>query len=123
MTEKKSETTRSGTATEYRFPLANADEMSELNKRAFEFASRASHACFRCVADYNQELTGFVTSRLKKDAEAMRAAFRSKTGEEALEAQANFIGEMLKDYSEGATRMFALSADAWKEAFSPREKS
>lgn len=110
-------------AADFQFPLANSEDMSELNKRAFEMASRASRACFKCAADYNQELTGFVNSRLKKDAEAMRTTMRSKTSEEAFRAQADFVSDLLKDYAEETSRMFALSAEAWKEAFSPDGKA
>lgn len=117
MTEKNSGA-QSRAAADFQFPLANSEEMSELNKRAFEMASRASRACFKCAAEYNQELTGFVTSRLKKDAEAMRTTMRSKTSEEAFRAQADFVSDLLKDYAEETSRMFALSAEVWKDAFS-----
>ncbi len=115
--------TQSQAATDIQFPLTNPEEMSELNKRAFEMASRASRACFKCAADYNQELTGFVNSRLKKDAEAMRTTMRSKTSEEAFKAHADFVSDLLKDYAEETSRMFALSAEVWKDAFSPDRKA
>lgn len=115
--------TQSKAAADFQFPLTNPEEMSELNKRTFEMASRASRACFKCAADYNQELTGFVSSRLKKDAEAMRATMRSKTSEEAFKAQAEFVADLVKDYAEETSRMFALSAEVWKDAFSPTDKA
>ncbi len=122
MTEKNSGM-QSEAAADFQFPLTNSEDVSELNKRAFEMASRASQVCFKCAADYNQELTGFVNSRLKKDAEAMRTTMRSKTSEEAFKAQADFVSDLLKDYAEETSRMFALSAEVWKEAFSPDRKA
>jgi hypothetical protein len=118
MAEKIS-STQPGAEADFQFPLANPEEMTALNKRAFEMASRASRACFKCAAEYNQELTGFVNSRLKKDAEAMRATIGSKTSEEAFKAQAEFVSDLFKDYAEETSRMFALSAEAWKDAVSP----
>lgn len=103
--------------------LAETEEILAFRKQAFEIASRASRACFKCAAEYNQEWTDFVTSRLKKDVEAVQATIRSKTGEEAMKAQTDFVNELLKDYAEETTRIFALGAEAFKEAFAPEKNA
>jgi hypothetical protein len=103
------------------FPIFNPTEFGAFNRRALEIASRASRAYLNGAAKYNQELMGFVSSRLKKDVEAAQALMSSKSREDAFQAQANFVEDLMKDYSEEASKILALGTEAMKDVFTPPE--
>lgn len=104
------------------FPVFDPAEFTKISSRNLEVATRAARAYFDGATRLNQEMTGFVNARVKKDIESAQSFMTSKTSEEAFHAQATFVEEAIRDYADEASKMLHIAADLAKETLGPVEE-
>jgi hypothetical protein len=66
-------------------------------------------AWFSTMAACQREVLEFMSRRLERDGEAMREAIACRNIGDALAVQTRWLDETLRDYSDEATRLLALS--------------
>lgn len=102
-------------------PLFEPAEIVRASQRNVELMSRAARACFTCATEINREAVEFLNRRVKRDFEAASALMRSRNGEDALSAHADFVEEAFRDYADETTRMFDIAAKATRIALRPSD--
>ncbi len=100
-------------------PSFEPAKMARLNQRNMEFMSRATRACFACATGINREMFDFLNRRMKKDFDAASAFMRSRNGDDALSAHAEFFEEAFRDYADETSRLFDIAAKAARETLRP----
>ena len=103
-------------------PTFNPAEFSKVGNQSLEAAARAARAYFNGATKLNQEMMGVVNARIKKDIETAQAMMTSKTGEEALHTQAEFIEGSIREYADEASKVLHLAANLAKETLTPDEQ-
>jgi len=102
-------------------PAYDAADFAKLSSRNLEIATRAARVYFNSATQLNQEFMGFLNSRIKKDIKSAQSLMKSKTSEEAFQAQAGFFEEAFRDYADETTKILNLAADMAKETMAPVE--
>ncbi|NOX94499.1 MAG: phasin family protein [Alphaproteobacteria bacterium] len=104
------------------FPIFNPAEFSMVGNQNMELATRAARAYFNGATKLNQEMMEFVNARIKNDIETAKTIMASKTGEEALHTQAEFVESAIREYADEASKVLHLAANMAKETLTPDQQ-
>jgi hypothetical protein len=102
--------------------LFQSREMARFGQQGLDLMTRATRAYWNGATEMNKEIADFIGRRVRKDVETSRAFMTSANGGEAFRTQADFVEEMIRDYAEETSRLFALAADTAREALRPVEE-
>ncbi|MEM9494705.1 MAG: phasin family protein [Pseudomonadota bacterium] len=105
-----------------RFPLFDPADISKNSSHNLEVATRAARAYFNGAVRLNREMTEFISTRFRKDFETARTLMTIKDGDAALQTQADFIEETLRDYADETSKMLNLAADIAQETLGHAEE-
>lgn len=103
-------------------PVFDAAEMSRLTGKNMEATTRIARAYFNGATKLNQEFIKFLNARMRKDFESAQAIVAARSGEEALQAQAQFFESAFRDYADEASKMLNFAADIAKETLKPADQ-
>ena len=85
-----------------------------------EFPSRAlvagAETWWSTVAEYQREIGHFVSDRLSKDGETIRQTLTCRSWRDALDLQARWVDETIRDYNEEMKKLTGLFAKAASSA-------
>lgn len=102
-------------------PLLKAGEFNWTGMRNLNAASQAATSSVQGSMKLVAATSDFWTCRMRRDFEFVTALTGAKPGEEALRTAAGFYEQMLRDYSDHASRMTRLMAEVMQTTTRPLE--
>ncbi|GEM_PF-7054801 len=96
-------------------PGSQLGVLSEMTGKNFEIAQTAGQAMLQGALGMGQELSNFISGRMKKDVEAVKAISGCRSLSDVCRAQADFLGEAARDYADQTSRMLNMGANAAAE--------